>query len=177
VANSCTPPRQRAASINYKTDTLAERLQELCPDGVDLYFDNVGGDTLRTVMDNLAMGARIVLCGSISEYMSDEPFGLTNYTRLRSVNGSMNGFFVYNFADRFAAAGRQLAEWIRQGKLQPVQNVVDGFDQMPAALASLYSGNNTGIQICRVRGEPAECAPLPAGFEALDDLNRTQQGE
>jgi NADPH-dependent curcumin reductase CurA len=143
-----------AASIDYKNEDIAERLAELCPSGIDVYFDNVGGETLATVMENLAMGARIVLCGSISEYMHDEPFGLTNYTRLRRVNGSMNGFFVYNFADKFETAGRQLADWIKSGKLKPVQNIVEGFENMPAALAALYSGTNTGVQICRVRGEP-----------------------
>jgi len=143
-----------AASIDYKNEDIAERLAELCPNGIDVYFDNVGGETLATVLENLAMGARIVLCGSISEYMHDEPFGLTNYTRLRRVNGSMNGFFVYNFADKFETAGRQLADWIKSGKLKPVQNIVEGFENMPAALAELYSGTNTGVQICRVRGEP-----------------------
>ncbi len=142
------------ASIDYKHEDLAEKLAELCPDGIDVYFDNVGGETLTTVLENLAMGARIVLCGSISEYMHDEPYGLTNYTRLRRVNGSMNGFFVYNFADQFESAGHQLANWIRSGELKPVQSIVEGFENMPAALAELYSGANTGVQICRVRGEP-----------------------
>ncbi len=152
------------AHIDYKNEDLAARIKTLCPDGIDVYFDNVGGTTLATVLDNLAMHARIVLCGSISEYMRDTPFGLTNYTRLRAVNGSMQGFFVYNFADRFEAAGRQLAAWINSGQLRPVQNVIDGFENMPAALAELYSGANTGIQICRVRGEPEECTPLPPGL-------------
>jgi len=107
-----------------------------------------------------------VLCGSISEYMRDEPFGLTNYTRLRSVNASMNGFFVYNFADKFDAAGRQLAQWIDSGELKPVQSVADGFESMPKALAALYDGNNVGVQICRVRGEPEECNALPPGIQS-----------
>jgi len=156
-----------SAHIDYKNEDVGVRLRELCPDGIDVYFDNVGGDTLSAVLENLAMHARIVLCGSISEYMRDEPYALSNYTRLRSVNGCMSGFFVYNFADKFDAAGRQLAEWIKDGTLKPVQNIIDGFENMPAALAELYSGASTGIQICRVRGEPAECAPLPHNLTVL----------
>ena len=150
-----------AAAIDYKSEDLAVRIKELCPTGIDIYFDNVGGETLEIMLENLAFGARIVLCGSISEYMRNEPFGLTNYTRLRRVNGSMHGFFVYNFAPRFTAMADQLSAWINEGKLQPVQNIIDGFENMPGALADLYAGKNTGIQICRVRGEPEECAPLP----------------
>jgi len=149
------------ATIDYKNDDVGERLTALCPEGIDVYFDNVGGEILSACMDRLAMHARVVLCGSISEYTRKEPFGLTNYTRLRAVNGSMNGFFVYNFAHQFDAAAEQLATWIRSGELEPVQNIVDGFEQMPAALERLYAGDNIGVQCCRVRGEPGECAPLP----------------
>ncbi len=154
------------ACIDYKNEPIAERFAELCPDGIDVYFDNVGGETLAAVLENLARDSRIVLCGSISEYMRKEPFGLTNYTRLRSVNASMNGFFVYNFADRFEQAGRQLAEWINSGKLKPVQSVVEGFEHMPKALAALYDGSNVGVQICRVRGEPEECKPVPPDIQS-----------
>ncbi len=148
------------ATIDYKSENVGERIKELCPEGINVYFDNVGGPTLTTVLDNLAMGARIVLCGSISEYMLDEPFGLHNYARLRSVNGSMNGFFVYNFAPLFDAAADQLSEWIDSGELVPVQSIAEGFASMPDALAQLYEGSNTGVQICKVRGEPRECTPI-----------------
>jgi NADPH-dependent curcumin reductase CurA len=148
------------AAIDYKSEDLEQRIEELCPAGLDIYFDNVGGNTLVTMLEHLAFGARVVLCGSISEYTQSEPFGLTNYTRLRSVNASMHGFFVYNFAPRFSAMADQLSAWITAGQLVPVQNVVDGFENMPAALAELYAGKNCGVQICRVRGEPNECTSL-----------------
>ncbi|MCG8376286.1 MAG: NADP-dependent oxidoreductase, partial [Chlorobiales bacterium] len=99
-----------AASIDYQNEDVGKRLEELCPTGIDIYFDNVGGEILSACLENLAYGARIVLCGSISEYMRATPFGLTNYTRLRSVNGSMNGFFVYNFAHLFDQATEEMAE-------------------------------------------------------------------
>jgi NADPH-dependent curcumin reductase CurA len=142
------------AAIDYKSEDIGARLAELCPAGIDIYFDNVGGETLTTCLEHLAMRARVVLCGSISEYMLDEPFGPTNYTNLRMVNGTMNGFFVYNFEHLFDEATERLAGWIRGGQLRPVEDIVNGFDNMPAALARLYAGDNVGVQICRVRPEP-----------------------
>ncbi|MEZ5566457.1 MAG: NADP-dependent oxidoreductase [Gammaproteobacteria bacterium] len=139
------------ASIDYRNENLPQRLTALCPDGIDIYFDNVGGDILSACLDRLAMGARVVLCGSISEYTLPAPYGLNNYTRLRAVNGRMQGFFVYNYAPLFAEAERQLADWVRTGQLKPVQVIVYGFENMPEALARLYSGQNVGVQICQVR--------------------------
>ena len=105
---------------------------------------------------SLAFGARLVLCGSISEYTRDEPFGLTNITRLRSVNGTMRGFFVYHHLHQWTEAMDQMAGWIHDGRLRPVQDVLTGFQRMPEALSRLYDGGNTGVQCCDVRGEPAE---------------------
>jgi NADPH-dependent curcumin reductase CurA len=144
--------------IDYKNENLEQRLDQCCPGGIDIYFDNVGGETLAATLERLAMNARVVLCGSISEYTRNEPFGLTNYTRLRRVNGSMNGFFVYNFQHLFAKATGELAGWVRSGQLHAVQDMVEGFAQMPDALARLYDGRNCGVQICRVRDEQNEWA-------------------
>lgn len=138
-------------AIDYKNESVPDRLDALCPEGIDYYFDNVGGETLSAVLDRLAMHARIVLCGSISEYARREPFGLTNYTRLRGAEGRMSGFFVYNHLERWHEAIDRLADWIREGRLKPVQDVVSGFEHMPAALARLYLGGNVGVQCCRVR--------------------------
>jgi len=142
------------AAIDYKNEDACARVAELCPDGLDLYFDNVGGDLLAACLENLAFGARIVLCGSISEYLREERFALSNYLNLRRVNGSMSGFFVYNYQDRFGDAFDGLAAWIKAGKLKPIQDVVEGFENMPDALARLYDGRNVGVQCCSVRGEP-----------------------
>ena len=139
------------AIIDYKNENVAGRLAGLLPDGLDVYFDNVGGDTLSACLENLAFGARIVLCGSISEYMLDAPYGLTNYTRLRRSNASMNGFFVYNHEADFARAEQDLANWIRTGELTPLVDVVQGFQAMPEGLARLYSHQNIGAAYCRVR--------------------------
>jgi len=150
------------AVIDYKNEDVGSRLAALCPQGIDIYFDNVGGAILEAALENLRMGARIVLCGSIAEYTDIEKKGPPNYTNLRAVNGSMNGFFIYNFEHLFPAAENRLADWIRVGEMQPVQNIVDGFEKMPEALAELYSGKNTGVQVCKVRGEQNEWPPLPS---------------
>ena len=141
------------ASLDYRRDDLEAQIRAACPDGVDLYFDNVGGEVLEAALENLAFGARIVLCGSIAEYNLDEPRGPANYTRLRRHDASMRGFYVYNHEAGFAAAEQAMADWIRAGTLRPVQQITDGFAQLPAALMGLYSGANTGKQVVRVHDE------------------------
>ncbi len=141
-------------TIDYKDGDIAEHIAAACPDGIDLYFDNVGGETLSAVLENLAMHSRIVLCGSISEYLRDEPYGLTNYTRLRRTNSTMQGFFIYNHIDDFDRAEADMAAWLRSGELQPVEHVFDGFESLPDALASLYDGSNHGIALARIRRGP-----------------------
>jgi len=138
-------------TIDYKNEPVAERLAQLLPDGLDIYFDNVGGDTLSCCLEYLALGARIVLCGSISEYLLDEPYGITNYTNLRKMNASMHGFFVYNHAHDFAAAEERLAAWVSSGELEPMVDVLEGFEAMPQGLARLYEHQNIGSAYCRVR--------------------------
>lgn len=141
------------AAIDYRQGGIEAAIRAACPDGVDLYFDNVGGEMLEAALENLAMHARIVLCGSISEYTRDEPFGPRNYTRLRRSEAVMRGFYVYNHEAGFAEAERRMAGWVRSGELRPVQDIVDGFENMPAALIGLYQGSNAGKQVVRVRDE------------------------
>lgn len=145
-----------SAVIDYKNEDVVARLDALRPDGIDLYFDNVGGETLEACLEKLRMNARIVLCGSISEYTREVPFKLSNYTRLRATDSRMQGFFVYNHLNRWQEVMEDMAGWISEGKLKPVQDVIEGFGNMPRALANLYYGKNVGVQCCSVRGEPAE---------------------
>jgi len=137
-------------AIDYKSENIAARMAALCPDGMDIYFDNVGGEILEAALDNLAMGARIIVCGNISQYASETKSGPANYTNLQNVNGSMIGFFVYNYLPIFECSNRDLARWIKSGQLKPVLDIVDGFENMPTALSRLYDGNNVGVQCCRV---------------------------
>ncbi len=157
-AEKCTSIKRLGCieAIDYKADNMPERLLETCPNGVDLYFDNVGGETLALVLERLALNARIVLCGSISEYARETPFALANYTRLRAREASMRGFFVYNHLDRWEQVMEALAAHVHSGKLTPVQDIETGLARMPYALAKLYAGGNIGTQLCSVRGEPEE---------------------
>lgn len=139
------------AVIDYKSEDVPSRIAALCPDGLDIYFDNVGGDILAACLDNLAYNARIVLCGSISEYTRPEPFGLQNYTRLRRANATMQGYFVYNYLNQFESCNAQLADWISTGQMTPLIDELDGFDKMPEALIGVYDGTNIGTRCVKVR--------------------------
>jgi NADPH-dependent curcumin reductase CurA len=145
-----------SATIDYRTEDIPARLDALRPHGIDLYFDNVGGETLEACLERLRMNARIVLCGSISEYTRAQKYALPNYTRLRVTDSRMQGFFVYNHMARWEPIMEEIAGWIHDGRLKPVQDVIDGFENMPRALANLYYGANVGVQCCSVRGEPRE---------------------
>ncbi|MDG1438466.1 MAG: NADP-dependent oxidoreductase, partial [Emcibacteraceae bacterium] len=136
--------------IDYKNDDVAKKINEFAPTGLDVYFDNVGGEILAAALENLTLNARVVLCGSISEYMRDEPFGLTNYTKLRSTNSSMHGFFVYNHETDFKEAEENLARWINEGKILIEEDITDGFEQMPLGLQNLYAGKNKGVALCKI---------------------------
>ena len=140
------------AVIDYHDEDVAARIAALAPDGLDIYFDNVGGEILMACMDNLAMGARVLLCGSISEYGRPEPFGLTNYTQLRRAEADMRGYFVYNHLDRFEETVRVLSGMIRDGSLTPLVDELDGFERMPEALIGVYDGTNVGTRCVKVAG-------------------------
>jgi NADPH-dependent curcumin reductase len=145
-----------SAAIDYKVESVAAQLDHFRPDGIDLYFDNVGGETLEACLDRLRMDARIVLCGSISEYLRVPPYTLPNYTRLRMTDSMMKGFFVYNHIHKWDQVMSELAGWIHDGRLKPVQDMTEGFANMPKALAQLYHGRNIGVQCGSVRGEPKD---------------------
>lgn len=136
--------------INYRDSDWKQQIASAFPDGLDIYFDNVGGQILEAALDNLSMGARVVLCGSISEYTDQKPFGPRNYTRLRASDADMRGFFVYNHQSEFAQAGARMADWIKSGQIEALVDFSDGFETLPEALMGLYSGSNTGKRIVRV---------------------------
>lgn len=143
-------------AIDYKATDIPSAIKEFFPEGIDLYFDNVGGEILDAAMNNLALRSRIVLCGSISEYTRKRPFPLPNYTRLRRTDSQMRGFFVYNHLKDWDRAIAEITEWIHDGLVKPVEQITDGFANMPAALAGLYTGQNAGKQLCRVSGDPQD---------------------
>ena len=142
------------ASVDYKNEDVRAALREQCPDRVDVYFDNVGGEILDIVLTRLARHARIVLCGSISQYNNQGPArGPSNYMALLVDRARMEGFVVFDYAKRYAEAAREMAGWIADGRLKSVEHVVPGLEQFPEALLKLYRGENFGKLILSIGDE------------------------
>jgi NADPH-dependent curcumin reductase CurA len=132
-------------AIDYKNDNVAARLREACPDGIDLYFDNVGGSILNDCLANLALRGRVVLCGAISTYNDDgPPTGPSNYLTLLVRRGRMEGFIIIDYLDRFGPAQMEMAGWIAEGKIKSSEHIVEGLEKAPDALNLLFTGGNTG---------------------------------
>ncbi len=132
------------ACLDYREANLAARLREACPRGVDLYFDNVGGAVLDAVLANLAMHARVALCGAIAQYDGAERYGLSNTAALITRRGTMRGFIVLDYLDRFAEVQGQLATLVLSGRLAHREHLVEGLDRAPDALSMLLRGENHG---------------------------------
>lgn len=137
------------ACIDYKADNVAQRLKELCPNGVDVYFDNVGGDILEAVLRRLNPFARIALCGAISQYNISEPRGPRNFASVLVNRVRMQGFVVTDYESRYDEGQQVLAESIRAGALQYKEHIVDGLEAAPATLMKLFDGTNAGKLIIR----------------------------
>ncbi|MEV4641409.1 NADP-dependent oxidoreductase [Actinoplanes sp. NPDC049548] len=141
------------ACIDYKSQDVRKALREVAPDGVDVYFDNVGGDILDAVLTRLARGARIVICGAISQYNATEPKGPANYMSLLVNRASMTGMVVFDYADRYAEAAAEMSGWLAAGKLRSLEDVVDGgVEAFPDTLLKLFKGENTGKLVLKVAG-------------------------
>jgi len=140
------------ACINYKTEDVAARLVELCPEGIDVYFDNVGGEILDAVLAHLAIGARIAVCGAISTYNEDEPTGVRNTPNLIMQRARMEGFLVLDYVDRFLEAIMGLAPLVAEGKLRYAVETVDGLEHAPETLNRLFTGDHSGKLIINVSG-------------------------
>ncbi len=142
------------AAVDYKNEDVRAGLRERCPDRVDVYFDNVGGEILDIVLTRLARHARIVLCGSISQYNNEGPArGPSNYMALLVERARMEGFLVFDYAQRYAEAAQEMAGWIAEGRLKSVEHVVDGMEHFPDTLLQLYRGENFGKLILSVGGD------------------------
>jgi hypothetical protein len=142
------------ASIDYKTEDVGTALHEHCPRGIDVYFDNVGGEILDAALANLARNARVVLCGAISQYnTTDGMRGPANYMSLLVNHATMTGFVVSDYGDRYAEGAREMAEWLAAGKLKSREDVAEGFDTFPDTLLRLFKGENTGKLVLKVAGD------------------------
>lgn len=141
--------------INYKTEDVGAALDAACPDGIDVYFDNVGGAILDAVLNRINIGARIAICGMISEYNHTEPELAPRPTRaLLTKQARMEGFLMGQFADRHEDGRRQMAEWLRDGRLKYKEDFVDGLQRAPRAFIGLLRGENFGKLIVRVSSDP-----------------------
>jgi NADPH-dependent curcumin reductase CurA len=137
--------------IDYKEGNLGAALREACPNGIDVYFDNVGGEILDAALEEMNDFGRIVACGMISGYNAAErPPGPRNIFRIVTKRLRMQGFIVIDFLPRFAEAAIQLGTWAAEGKLQNRVHVVDGFLNAPRAINMLFTGENTGKLVVKV---------------------------
>jgi NADPH-dependent curcumin reductase CurA len=142
------------ACIDYKATPVAQGLKEHCPQGVDVYFDNVGGDILDAVLARINLKARIVICGAISQYNATGPMkGPANYLSLLVNRARMEGMLVSDFAPRYPEAVATLARWLADGTIRSREHVVDGFENFPSALLMLFEGKNFGKLVLRAGTE------------------------
>jgi NADPH-dependent curcumin reductase CurA len=157
-------PRKRAwcvetlgfdACIDYKADDVYTALKEHCPQGVDIFFDNVGGELLDTVLRRLAVGGRVLLCGTLATDNATEPYGLRNYDRLMSRRAQMIGFNTMDWWGMFPEATKELLAWVRDGTVHHEVELLDGLERAPEALVRLYRGEHLGKLVVRVSPEAA----------------------
>ncbi len=141
------------ACLDYREGNLRRALRELAPRGVNVYFDNVGGEILDDVLTCLARGARVVICGAISQYNEDAVRGPANYMMLLVARASMTGMLIFDYADRYGEALAEMAEWYREGRLVSREQVVHGtVADFPRALLMLFEGANTGKLVLALDG-------------------------
>jgi NADPH-dependent curcumin reductase CurA len=139
------------AAVDYKREDVGRALAAACPQGIDVYFDNVGGEILDAVLLRINRGARIALCGAISTYMHEEPPpGPRHLIQLVVKHGTMEGFLVLDYAARFPEAIAQMVEWKAAGRLVSRVDVVEGLERTPAAYGRLFTGGNVGKLLVRV---------------------------
>jgi NADPH-dependent curcumin reductase CurA len=139
------------ACIDYKSGALKEGLKSFCPDGVDIYFDNVGGEILDTVLTRINMKARIIICGAISQYNNTAPVkGPANYLSLLVNRARMEGIVVFDYAPRYGEAVAQMSAWMKDGSFKSREDIVKGLDNFPRALLMLFEGKNFGKLVLEV---------------------------
>ncbi len=139
------------AAIDYKSDNIHERLGELAPEGVSVFFDNVGGEMLDDVLDHIQQRARVVICGAISQYAdNDNVYGPKRYLRLAERYARMEGYTAFHFADRYEEGRQDIAAWIADGKLKMREQVEEGIESFPRALEMLFTGGNTGKLLVKI---------------------------
>ena len=139
------------ACVDYKSQDVRKGLKETCPNGIDVYFDNVGGEILDIVLTRINLRARIVICGAISQYNNTEPIkGPANYLSLLVNRARMEGIVVFDYAPRYKEGAKQLGQWLKEGKLVSREHVEEGIDNFPEVLGKLFKGENFGKLVLKV---------------------------
>ena len=139
------------AAVDYKAGDVKPALRAACPQGIDVYFDNVGGDILDAALTQLARNARVVICGAISQYNATTAVkGPANYLSLLVNRASMTGMVVFDYADRYAEAARAMLGWMQAGKLRSREDVAVGLENFPDALLRLFRGENLGKLVLKI---------------------------
>ncbi len=131
-------------TINYKKEDIDSQLKKFAPEGVDIFYDNVGGPTLDAALLNLAQGARVVLCGFISQYNSKEIYGPKNYMKIVSARGTMNGIIVFDFVQEWPEAVKEIAGWIKEGRIEVKEQIESGLENFVPTFKKLFTGENFG---------------------------------
>jgi NADPH-dependent curcumin reductase CurA len=137
-------------AIDYKNENVRNRLSELCPKRVDVFFDNVGGEILDAVLSKIAMRARIVISGAISQYNNPRFRGPNNYMALLTYRARMEGFVVFDYAKECGKAAAEIAQWMSEGKLKAKDQIVEGIENFPSAFLRLFSGEKLGKLVLKV---------------------------
>jgi NADPH-dependent curcumin reductase CurA len=143
-------------AIDYKAEGVRSRLRQLCPGGIDVMWDNVGGDILNDCLARLAVGARVVICGGISRYNFDArnpeqmPPGPRNYFNVVFTGATIQGFLMNHYERDYPVAEARLLAWVREGRLKYKEDIREGFENAPAALIGLFAGGNFGKQLLKV---------------------------
>ena len=146
-------------AINYRTENVRKSLGVLCPDGVDVVFENVGGTIFDDILAHINIGARISLCGLISSYNSTKPVpGPYRFGQILVKRATVKGFIVLDYVPRFAEAMRDLSQWLKEGKIKYRVDVVRGLENAPSALNRLFSGENQG-KLCVQVTQDSSCSP------------------
>ncbi len=143
-------------AFNYKSEpSIADALAENCPGGIDLDFENVGGANLEAVLDRINEGARIVLCGLVSQYGESQPYGVRNLAQLQFNRARMLGFSVRDHMERLPRYIEEMSGWLGEGRIRYHENIVSGLERAPDALIDLFAGRNIGKQILQIGEDPA----------------------
>jgi NADPH:quinone reductase len=138
-------------AINYKTSkSVRKELSAICPEGVDIYFDNVGGEITEAVVTNLDFHSRIALCGQISQYNNAKPYvGYSILPHLLTRSVMLQGFIVSDYSDRFGEATSHLTEWVNEGRIKYTETIIEGFEKLPEAFLGLFCGKNQGKMLVK----------------------------